>query len=56
VGVTIYRPEGVSNSANATPPFKAIMQQALKHYRIPPSTTNSRNFPSDKYGKVDVND
>ena len=56
VGVTIYRPEGVSNSANATPPFKAIMQQALKHYRVPPSTTESRNIPSDRFGNVDEND
>ncbi|MDA8992888.1 penicillin-binding protein 2 [Aquiluna sp.] len=56
VGVTIYRPEGVSNSSNATPPFKAIMQQALKHYRIPPSTTESRSIPSDKYGQIDEND
>lgn len=52
VGVTIYRPEGVSNSAKATPPFKAIMQQALKHYRVPPSTTTSReNIPSNRYGE-----
>lgn len=56
VGVTIYRPAGVSNSANATPPFKAIMQQALKHYRVPPSTTESRNIPSDRNGLVDEND
>jgi cell division protein FtsI (penicillin-binding protein 3) len=56
VGVTIYRPYGVSNSANATPPFKAIMQQALKHYRVPPSTTESRNIPSDRFGNVDEND
>lgn len=56
VGVTIYRPEGVSNSAKATPPFKAIMQQALKHYRVPPSTTESRSLPSDKFGQVDEND
>jgi len=56
VGVTIYRPEGVSNSSKATPPFKAIMQQALKHYRIPPSTTESRSIPSDKYGQIDEND
>jgi cell division protein FtsI (penicillin-binding protein 3) len=56
VGVTIYKPEGVSNSSKATPPFKAIMQQALKHYRVPPSTTESRNIPSDRYGKVDEND
>jgi cell division protein FtsI (penicillin-binding protein 3) len=56
VGITIYKPEGVSNSAGATPPFKAIMQQALKHYRIPPSTTESRSVPSNKYGEVDEND
>jgi len=56
VGVTIYRPEGVSNSSKATPPFKAIMQQALKHYRVPPSTTDSRSIPSDKFGQIDEND
>ena len=56
VGVTIFRPVGVSNSAMATPPFKAIMQQALKHYRVPPSTTESRNIPSDRNGLVDEND
>ena len=56
VGVTIYKPEGVSNSSRATPPFKAIMQQALKHYRVPPSTTESRNIPSNSNGQVDEND
>ncbi len=56
VGVTIYKPEGVSNSSRATPPFKAIMQQALKHYRVPPSTTESRNIPSNSSGQVDEND
>ena len=56
VGITIYKPEGVSNSSQATPPFKAIMQQALKHYRIPPSTSESRSVPSNKYGEVDEND
>lgn len=56
VGVTIYKPEGVSNSSRATPPFKAIMAQALKHYRVPPSTTESRDIPSDSRGLVDVND
>ena len=55
VGITIYKPEGVSNSSQATPPFKAIMQQALKHYRIPPSTSESRSVPSNKYGEVDEN-
>lgn len=56
VGVTIYKPVGVSNSSRATPPFKAIMAQALKHYRVPPSTTESRDIPSDSSGNVDVND
>lgn len=51
VGVTIYKPEGVTNSAKATPPFKAIMSQALKHYRVPPSTTTSpANIPSNRFG------
>jgi cell division protein FtsI (penicillin-binding protein 3) len=45
IGVTIYRPVGVVNSAPATKPFKLIMEQALRHYRVPPSTTPSRNLP-----------
>lgn len=56
VGVTIYKPVGVSNSQRATPPFKAIMAQALKHYRVPPSTTESRDIPSDSSGNVDPDD
>lgn len=56
VGITIYKPQGVSNSARSTPPFRAIMQQALKHYRVPPSTTESRDIPSNRYGLVDEND
>jgi len=52
VGVTIYKPEGVTNSAKATPPFKAIMSQALKHYRVPPSTTTSPDYiPSNRDGE-----
>jgi cell division protein FtsI (penicillin-binding protein 3) len=53
VGVTIYRPVGETNSARTTPVFKAIMQQALKHYRIPPSTTKSRDIPSGSNGQVE---
>jgi cell division protein FtsI (penicillin-binding protein 3) len=45
VGVTIYRPVGVTNSAPSLAPFKAIMEQALKHYRVPPSTGSSRDLP-----------
>lgn len=53
VGVTIYKPIGETNSVKATGPFKSIMQQALKHYRIPPSTSTSRaDIPSNRYGKA----
>jgi len=56
VGVTIYKPVGETNSARTTPVFKAIMQQALKHYRIPPSTTKSRDIPSGSNGQVESRD
>lgn len=45
VGVTLYRPEGAVNSAPATGPFKLIMEQVLRHYRVTPSTTPSRDLP-----------
>ena len=44
VGVTLYRPAGVVNSAPTAAPFKTIMQQVLKHYRVPPSTEDSRDI------------
>lgn len=44
VGVTLYRPPGVVNSAPTAGPFKSIMQQVLKHYRVPPSTEKSRDL------------
>jgi cell division protein FtsI (penicillin-binding protein 3) len=53
VGVTIYRPVGETNSMKTTPVFKAIMQQVLKHYRVPPSTTKSRDIPSGPFGEVE---
>lgn len=53
VGVTIYRPVGETNSMKTTPVFKAIMQQVLKHYRVPPSTTKSRDIPSGSFGEVE---
>jgi cell division protein FtsI (penicillin-binding protein 3) len=46
VAVTIYKPRTVSTSLGATPPFKAIMQQVLRAYRIPPSTTKSPMIPA----------
>lgn len=45
VGVTIFRPAGAVNSAPATGPFKLILEQVLRHYRVPPSTTLSRDLP-----------
>ena len=54
VGISIYKPVGASNSVATTAPFKAIMQQVLKTYRVPPSTTKSRNIPSNKFGEADV--
>ncbi|QKJ25390.1 penicillin-binding protein 2 [Aquiluna borgnonia] len=53
VGVTIYKGQGVSNSLKATGPFKAIMSQALKSYRVPPSTTLSPDLPSGSQGEVE---
>lgn len=47
VAVMIYKPEGAINSAGATPPFKSIMSQVLRHYRVPPSTTPSANIPTE---------
>ena len=44
VGVTLYRPAGVTNSLPTAAPFKTIMQQVLKHYRVPPSTEPSRDL------------
>lgn len=53
VGVTIYKPVGETNSVKATGPFKAIMQQALKHYRVPPSTSVPRDdIPSNRFGQT----
>jgi cell division protein FtsI (penicillin-binding protein 3) len=46
LAVTIYKPRTVSNSLGATPPFKAIMEQILHTYRIPPSTTKSAPLSS----------
>ena len=47
LAVTIYKPKTVSNSIGATPAFKAIMQQILYAYRVPPSTTKSANIATE---------
>ena len=45
VAVTLFKPVTFSNSLGATPPFKAIMQQVLRTYRMPPATTKSKWLP-----------
>jgi cell division protein FtsI (penicillin-binding protein 3) len=47
LAVTIYRPRTVSNSLGVTPAFKTIMQQVLRTYRIPPSTTKSATIATE---------
>jgi cell division protein FtsI (penicillin-binding protein 3) len=47
LATTIYKPRTVSNSIGVTPPFKAIMEQILRAYRVPPSTTKSANIPTE---------
>lgn len=47
VAVTAYRSRTVSNSLGATPGFVAVMKQVLKTYGIPPSTTKSKNIPTE---------
>ena len=47
VAVTAFKSRTVSNSLGATPIFKAIMQQVLRTYRVPPSTTKSVNIATE---------
>ncbi len=47
VAVTAFKSRTVSNSMGATPIFKAIMQQVLRTYRVPPSTTKSANIATE---------
>ena len=44
VGVTLYRPAGAVNSLPTAKPFKIIMQQVLKNFRVPPSVEKSRDI------------
>lgn len=45
LAVTVYKPTTISNSLGATPPWKQIMQQVLRNYRVPPSTTTAKEIP-----------
>lgn len=47
VAVTFYKSRTKSNSIGATPAFKSIMEQVLRTYRVPPSTTKSANIPTE---------
>ncbi|MEI8231784.1 MAG: penicillin-binding transpeptidase domain-containing protein, partial [Actinomycetes bacterium] len=46
VAVTAYKSRNISNSLGATPAFVAVMKQVLKTYKVPPSTTKSKNIPT----------
>lgn len=45
VAVTAYKSRTVSSSLGVAAPFKKIMQQVLRAYRVAPSTTKTSNLP-----------
>jgi cell division protein FtsI (penicillin-binding protein 3) len=47
VAVTAYKSRTVTNSLGATPIFKSIMQQVLRTFRVPPSTTKSATIATE---------
>lgn len=47
VAVMLYKSRRTGSSIGATPVFKQIMQQVLRAYRVPPSTTKSKNIPTE---------
>lgn len=47
VAVMLYKSRRTSSSIGATPVFKQIMQQTLRAYRVPPSTTKSKDIPTE---------
>ena len=47
VAVMLYKSRRTSSSLGATPIFKQIMQQTLRAYRVPPSTSKSKNIPTE---------
>ncbi len=47
VAVMLYKSRRTASSIGATPVFKQIMQQVLRTYRVAPSTTKSRNIPTE---------
>ena len=47
VAVMLYKSRRTGSSIGATPVFKQIMQQTLRAYRVPPSTTKSKDIPTE---------
>lgn len=47
VAVMLYKSRRTASSIGATPVFKQIMQQVLRTYRVAPSTTKSRDIPTE---------
>jgi cell division protein FtsI (penicillin-binding protein 3) len=47
VAVTAFKSRTQSTSLGVTPIFKSIMQQVLRTFRIPPSTTKSANIATE---------
>lgn len=47
VAVTAYKSRTVGSSLGVATPFKRIMQQVLRAYRVPPSTTKTSDLPLD---------
>jgi cell division protein FtsI (penicillin-binding protein 3) len=47
VAVMLYKSRRTGSSIGATPVFKQIMQQVLRAYRVPPSTTKSKNIATE---------
>ena len=47
VAVMLYKSRRTASSIGATPVFKQIMQQVLRAYRVPPSTTKSKNIATE---------
>jgi cell division protein FtsI (penicillin-binding protein 3) len=45
VAVTAFRARAVGSSIGVAGPFKHIMQQVLRAYRVPPSTTKTSDLP-----------
>jgi len=46
LAVTIYKPRTVGTSIGATPPFKMILEQVLRMFRVPPSTGKAPTIPA----------